>query len=271
MRETATEGAAGPARPSTATGNGSGDASASLPIAARSAGSARGRSGAKTTAAYTAESIQVLEGLEAVASLTLRDNGRGVRAGRHRTGKDALEVVHTVLHAGGKFGGGGYKVSGGLHGVGVSVVNALSEWMRVESSRDGSVWAQEYQRGKPTTPVTKVGPQGERKGTRTLFRADPEMFETTEYSFDAISQRLRESAYLNKGLWIRFVDERADRERSFYFEGGLMSFVRHMNRNKDVLHDRPIYVDRLDGTTRIEVALQYNDSFSENVYAFANN
>jgi len=209
--------------------------------------------------------------ITADGSLRVVDDGRGVPVGRHATGKDALEVVHTVLHAGGKFGGSGYKVSGGLHGVGVSVVNALSEWLRVESARDGAVWAQEYVRGKPTTPVTKVGPQGDRRGTATIFRADPEMFDTTEFSFDAIAQRMRESAYLNKGLWIRLADERTDRERSFYFEGGLMSFVRHLNRNKDILHDRPIYVDRLDGTTRIEVALQYNDSFTENVYAFANN
>jgi DNA gyrase subunit B len=191
--------------------------------------------------------------------------------GRHATGKDALEVVHTVLHAGGKFGGGGYKVSGGLHGVGVSVVNALSEWLRVETARDGSVWAQEYVRGKPTMPVTKVGPQGGRRGTRTIFRADHEMFESTEYSFETITQRLRESAYLNKGLWIRLTDERADRERSFYFEGGLVSFVRHLNRNKEVLHARPISVEKREGGTSIEVALQYNDSFTENVFAFANN
>ena len=153
--------------------------------------------------------------------------------GKHSTGKDALEVVHTVLHAGGKFGGGGYKVSGGLHGVGVSVVNALSEWMRVESARDGSIWTQEYERGKPKTAVTKVGPQGRGAARTTSFRADPEMFETTDYSFDMISQRLRESAYLTKGVWITLVDERIDRERSFYFEGGLQSFVRHLNRNKE--------------------------------------
>ena len=266
---------------------------------------------------YTAASIQVLEGLEAVrrrpgmyigstdvrglhhlvwevvdnsideamaghatridvtiaadATVTVQDDGRGVPVGRHATGKDALEVVHTVLHAGGKFGGGGYKVSGGLHGVGVSVVNALSEWLRVETARDGSVWAQEYVRGKPTMPVTKVGPQGGRRGTRTIFRADHEMFESTDYSFDTITQRLRESAYLNKGLWIRLTDERADRERSFYFEGGLVSFVRHLNRNKEVLHARPISVEKRDGATSIEVALQYNDSFTENVFAFANN
>ena len=266
---------------------------------------------------YTAASIQVLEGLEAVrrrpgmyigstdvrglhhlvwevvdnsideamaghatridvtiapdGTVTVQDDGRGVPVGRHATGKDALEVVHTVLHAGGKFGGGGYKVSGGLHGVGVSVVNALSEWLRVETARDGSVWAQEYVRGKPTMPVTKVGPQGDRRGTRTSFRADHEMFESTDYGFETITQRLRESAYLNKGLWIRLTDERADRERSFYFEGGLVSFVRHLNRNKEVLHARPISVEKRDGATTIEVALQYNDSFTENVFAFANN
>ena len=172
----------------------------------------------------------------------MQDDGRGVPVGKHATGKDALEVVHTVLHAGGKFGGGGYKVSGGLHGVGVSVVNALSEWMRVESARDGSIWAQEYERGKPKTPVTRVGPSNGRHGTRTQFLGDHEMFETLDYSFDTISQRLRESAYLNKGLWIRFIDERNERERSFYFEGGLLSFVRHMNRNKETLTARPIYV-----------------------------
>jgi DNA gyrase subunit B len=199
------------------------------------------------------------------------DDGRGVPVGKHATGKDALEVVHTVLHAGGKFGGGGYKVSGGLHGVGVSVVNALSEWLRVESARDGSIWAQEYRRGKPLGPVKKTGPQGDRRGTRTLFRADPEMFETTDYSFETISQRLRESAYLTKGVWITFIDQRSDRERSFYFEGGLQSFVRHLNRNKEALHNRPIYVERREGTTLVEVSLQYNDTYTETVLSFANN
>ena len=273
--------------------------------------------GAGAANAYTAASIQVLEGLEAVRRrpgmyigstdarglhhlvwevvdnsideamaghatridvtihpdgvVEVQDDGRGVPVGRHATGKDALEVVHTVLHAGGKFGGGGYKVSGGLHGVGVSVVNALSEWMRVESARDGFVWAQEYARGKPTTPVTKVGPSHGRHGTRTLFLADREIFETIDYSFETIAQRLRESAYLNKGLWIRLVDERTDRERSFYFEGGLISFVRHLNRNKETLTARPIYVERREGGTQVEVALQYNDTYTENVLSFANN
>jgi DNA gyrase subunit B len=199
------------------------------------------------------------------------DDGRGIPVGKHTTGKDALEVVHTVLHAGGKFGGGGYKVSGGLHGVGVSVVNALSDFLRVESARNGSIWAQEYKRGKPATAVRKIGPQGSRRGTRTVFHPDPEMFETTEFSFDTVSQRLRESAYLTKGVWITLIDERADRERSFYFEGGLQSFVRHLNRNKEALHARPIYVERREGSTAVEVALQYNDTYTENVLAFANN
>ena len=265
---------------------------------------------------YTAESIQVLEGLEAVRKrpgmyigstdegglhhlvwevvdnsvdeamaghattiivtirpdgmVVVQDDGRGVPVGKHSTGKDALEVVHTVLHAGAKFGGEGYKQSGGLHGVGVSVVNALSEWMRVELARDGSVWAQEYSRGKPLGPVKKVGPQGTRRGTLTTFRADPTMFETTEYSFDMISQRLRQSAYLNKKIWITFVDERNERERSFYFEGGIQSFVRHMNRNKETLHARPIYVESREDSTIVEVALQYSDSYTENVLSFAN-
>jgi len=204
-------------------------------------------------------------------TVTIEDDGRGIPVGKHASGRDALEVVHTVLHAGGKFGGGGYKVSGGLHGVGVSVVNALSEWMRVESSRDGSTWAQEYSRGKATTPVRKIGPSNGRHGTRTQFRADPQMFETTEYSFETIAQRVRESAYLTKGVWINLADDRNDRERSFYFEGGLQSFVRHLNRNKETLHDRPIYVDRKESSTAVEVALQYNDSYTENVLAFANN
>jgi DNA gyrase subunit B len=297
-------------------------AAETVPVNGRSNGAGSGngagrRRGKAAASDYTAASIQVLEGLEAVrrrpgmyigstdvrglhhlvwevvdnsideamagyareirvtlandGTVEVVDDGRGVPVGKHATGKDALEVVHTVLHAGGKFGGGGYKVSGGLHGVGVSVVNALAEWLRVESARDGGIWAQEYARGKPLGPVKKIAPQGDRRGTRTLFRADPEMFETTDYSFDTIVQRLRESAYLTKGVWITFIDERVDRERSFYFEGGLQSFVRHLNRNKEALHSRPIYVERREGGTLVEVALQYNDTYTENVLAFANN
>jgi DNA gyrase subunit B len=206
-------------------------------------------------------------------SVQVRDDGRGVPVGRHRTGKDALEVVHTMLHAGGKFGGGGYKVSGGLHGVGVSVVNALCAWMEVESARDGKIWGQRYERGKPTGPVTMLRSSGGHQGTTTLFMPDAEVFETLDWSFDAIAQRMRESAYLNRGLWIRLIDQRPapERERSFYFEGGLVSFVRHLNKNKEVLHQRPIEIMRHEGATTIEVALQYNDTYTENVLAFANN
>jgi DNA gyrase subunit B len=221
--------------------------------------------------AMASQATKIFITIKADGTVIVVDDGRGVPVGRHSTGKDALEVVHTVLHAGGKFGGGGYKVSGGLHGVGVSVVNALSEWMRVESARDGGVWAQEYTRGRPLGPVKKIGPQGDRRGTTTAFRADPEMFETTEYSFETISQRVRQSAYLTKGVWISLVDERSDRERSFYFEGGIQSFVRHLNRNKEVLDSRPIYVEHRDKTTIVEVALQYNDTYTENVLSFANN
>ncbi len=216
-----------------------------------------------------ASRIDVVLGADGIVTVT--DDGRGVPVGKHSTGKDAMEVVHTVLHAGGKFGGGGYKVSGGLHGVGVSVVNALSDWMRVELARDGSIYAQEYSRGKPKTPVRKIGPANGRRGTMTRFHADPEMFEEIDWSFEIIAQRLRESAYLNKRVWIALRDERVDRERSFYFEGGLVSFVRHLNRNKEPLHARPVSVEREDGTTKIEVALQYNDSYAETVLAFANN
>jgi DNA gyrase subunit B len=277
-------------------------------------------SAAAKSSAYTVDSIQVLEGLDAVrrrpgmyigstdarglhhlvwevvdnsideamaghassievtiladGSIRNADDGRGVPVGRHKqTGKDALEVVHTVLHAGGKFGGGGYKVSGGLHGVGVSVVNALSQSLTVESVRDDKVWSQSYVRGKPVGPVTAIGGAHGRKGTTTTFRPDGEVFETVEFSFDVIAQRLRESAYLTKGVFIRLVDERVTppRERSFHFEGGLVSFVRHLNKGKDVLNVKPIAVERRDGPTQIEVAIQYNDSFSETVLAFANN
>jgi DNA gyrase subunit B len=200
------------------------------------------------------------------------DDGRGVPVGKHSTGKDALEVVHTVLHAGGKFGGDGYKVSGGLHGVGVSVVNALSVKLRVESARDGNVWMQEYERGKPKTKVVKIGVAGARRGTRTIFHPDPEVFSTTEYSFETLANRLRESAYLNKGLWLTLIDDRADREATFYFQGGIVSFVRHLNRRRKTTHDRPVYLERVDGTTSVEVAFQYqSDSWSETLLAFANN
>jgi DNA gyrase subunit B len=210
------------------------------------------------------------------------DDGRGIPVDKHATGKSALEVIMTVLHAGGKFGGGGYKVSGGLHGVGVSVVNALSSFMRVEVLRSGKRWVQEYERGVPRGAVHQAGNSAEANrgldpdwqrtsGTRTFFQADPEMFETLDYSWETISTRLRESAYLNKGLWIRLRDERVDREKNFYFEGGVTSFVRHLNRRRATLNARPIHVERVVDGTSVEVALQYNDGFTENVLAFANN
>jgi DNA gyrase subunit B len=210
------------------------------------------------------------------------DDGRGIPVDRHRTGKSALEVIMTELHAGGKFGGSGYKVSGGLHGVGASVVNALSSAMRVEVLRDGKRYFQEFVRGAPKGPVRQQGGVAEANagldpdwkrahGTRTFFHPDPEIFDTIEFSWEMISTRLRESAYLNKGLWIRLRDELADREKNFYFEGGLTSFVRHLNRRRDVLNLRPIYVERVVGGTSVEVALQYNDGFAETVLPFANN
>jgi DNA gyrase subunit B len=221
--------------------------------------------------------------LHADGSVEVVDDGRGIPVGKHASGKDALEVVHTVLHAGGKFGGGAYKVSGGLHGVGVSVVNALSTKMRVEVLRDKKRYLQEYHDGgTPTGRVRQSGGEAEanrgldaswnrRHGTRTFFTPDPTIFETLDYSWDTIATRLRESAYLNKGVWIRLADERVDREKNFFFEGGVTSFVRHLNRRRDVLNHKPIHVERLVEGTSVEVALQYNDGFAENVLAFANN
>ncbi len=219
--------------------------------------------------------------LHADGKVEVVDDGRGIPVGKHATGKSALEIVHTVLHAGGKFGGGGYKVSGGLHGVGVSVVNALSSDMRVEVLREGKRYVQEYKRGAPSGPVRQQGGSAEanrgleswerNSGTRTFFQADDAIFETLDYSWDTISTRLRESAYLNKGLWIRLTDARIDREKNFFFEGGVTSFVRHLNRRRVALNQRPIHVERIVDGTSVEVALQYNDSFTENVLAFANN
>ncbi len=220
--------------------------------------------------------------IHADGRLEVVDDGRGIPVDRHRTGKSALEVIMTELHAGGKFGGSGYKVSGGLHGVGASVVNALSSEMRVEVLRDKKRYLQEYIRGAPKAAVRQSGGEAEANrgldpawkrthGTRTFFTPDPEIFETLEFSWDTISTRLRESAYLNKGLWIRLRDESTGAEKNFYFQGGVVSYVRHLNRRRDVLNHRPIYVDRLIGTTSVEVALQYNDGFAENVIAFANN
>ncbi|MBI2939711.1 MAG: DNA topoisomerase (ATP-hydrolyzing) subunit B [Chloroflexi bacterium] len=204
-------------------------------------------------------------------SVTVVDNGRGIPADIHpRTGKSGIETVMTRLHAGAKFGEGGYKVASGLHGVGVSAVNALSEWLHVELAYKGRLYRQEYVRGAPTSEVRDLGPT-DRRGTTTTFVPDRQIFETLEYQYETLAQRFREMAYLTKGLLITFVDERADRETSFYFEGGILSFVRQLDRLKDNLHPRPIYIERTVGSTTVEVALQYNDGYAESVFSFANN
>jgi len=204
--------------------------------------------------------------------VTVRDNGRGIPVDTHaRTGKSALETVMTVLHAGGKFGGGAYKVSGGLHGVGASVVNALSSAMWVEVRTGGKVYRQEYVRGIPQGPVQAVGKADpDDHGTTTAWLADTQIFGDAAYDFDTLAQRFREVAYLTRGLWIRFVDDRADREINFYFEGGIQSFVRDRNRDQTVLHKTPIFIERQVNGTNVEVALQYNDGFQEATFSFAN-
>jgi len=206
--------------------------------------------------------------------VTVTDNGRGIPVDKHsKQNKSALEVIMTILHAGGKFGGGGYKVSGGLHGVGASVVNALSEWCRVEVRRNGKLYRQEYRRGVPTGPVKTVGPSApDDHGTTTSFLADTQIFtEGLDYNFDQLIQWFRETAYLTRGLKLTLIDERSDREMSFYFSGGIVSFVRHLNRNRNVVHDRPFYVLREVPACLVEVALQYNDSYGESTHTFANN
>jgi DNA gyrase subunit B len=280
------------------------------------------RSNKPAANSYTAENIQVLEGLEAVRKrpgmyigstdqrglhhlvrelvdnsvdealagvcdtivctlhkdnwVSVSDNGRGIPVDRHaKQKKSALEVIMTTLHAGGKFGGGGYKVSGGLHGVGASVVNALSEslFVEVRKAGDTNVYRQEYSRGKPRTQVEIVGKTDKAShGTTTRFIADTQIFTLGhDYNSDILIQWFREWAYLTRGLKLTIIDERSDREMTFFFEGGIVSFVRHMNRNRAVLHDRPFYVERETPAGAIEVAMQYNDSFGESTHAYANN
>jgi len=265
---------------------------------------------------YTAEDIQVLEGLEAVrrrpgmyvgstdarglhhlvyevvdnsidealagfcdrinvtihkdATVTVEDNGRGIPVDIHaQTGKSALEVVHTVLHAGGKFGGETYKVASGLHGVGVSAVNALSEWLEVFVQRDGRLYSQRYERGVPVTPVQELG-KAKGTGTTTTFMPDSTLMKKLDYNYETLAQRFREMAFLTRGLTIHFLDERDDTENSFYFEGGVTSFVRYLNRNRKVLHPT-FHVERSVDDTLVEAALQYTDGYAESTYAFANN
>ena len=267
--------------------------------------------------AYTADSIQVLEGLSAVRkrpamyigstssqglhhlvfevvdnsidetlaghcdridvtihldnSITVEDNGRGIPVDWHeKEQKSAAEVVMTMLHAGGKFDQNSYKVSGGLHGVGVSVVNALSERLELEVRRDGRVFTQSYERGKPLAPLREKGTT-RRRGTKTWFKPDHEVFSELEFGFDVLAQRLRELSFLNRGVRIGISDERTEKRRDFFYQGGIQSFVEHLNKNKEVLHPEVIYFDAERGNVRVEVAMQYNNSYSEQLFSFCNN
>jgi DNA gyrase subunit B len=203
-------------------------------------------------------------------SVTVTDNGRGIPVDMHATEKKpAAEVVMTVLHAGGKFDSDTYKVSGGLHGVGVSVVNALSDWLDLEIWREGEVWEQSYEKGVPTSKLKSSG-KTKKTGTKITFHADPSIFNTTTYSYDTLSQRLRELAFLNKGLKITLEDERSNKKTEFRFTGGIAEFVKFLNRGKGVLHDSPIYMEGKREQVDMEIALQYNDSYAENIFAFAN-
>ena len=266
---------------------------------------------------YTAESIKVLKGLEAVrkrpamyigstgpeglhhlvyevvdnsidealaghcskievtihvdCSVTVIDDGRGIPVGMHKKEKKpAAEVVMTTLHAGGKFDAKTYQVSGGLHGVGVSVVNALAEKLDLEIKREGGVYTQSYERGKPVNKLKKIG-KTKNTGTKVTFRPDPEVFNTFDFNFDILSQRLRELSYLNKGLVISIIDERADKRHDFQYKGGIKEFVQYLNQNKTVLNPKPITFESQKEDVIVEMALQYNTSYSENIFTFVNN
>ncbi len=203
-------------------------------------------------------------------SITIEDNGRGIPVDMHKTEKKpALEVVMTKLHAGGKFDNQTYKVSGGLHGVGVSVVNALSEYLEVEVKKEGKVYYQKYERGEPVTPLEIIGTT-KRTGTKIHFKADETIFETTSFSYDILSQRLRELSFLNKGIRITIEDERDSKKNEFFYLGGIISFVEYLNRNKETIHPKPIYISGQRGDVQIEVAFQYNDSYQEKIFSYAN-
>jgi len=205
-------------------------------------------------------------------SVTVIDNGRGIPVGEHaKMKRPALEVVMTVLHAGGKFGGEGYKVSGGLHGVGVSVVNALSELLTVTVRREGYVYEQQYRRGVPQYDLRVIG-ESQETGTTVTFKPDSEIFtETTEYDYEILQSRLRELAFLNAGLEIVLRDERFEQENKFKFEGGITSFVEWLNRNRETIHQPPVFIEGRKDQIQVEIALQYNDSYTESIYSFANN
>ncbi|CAM4009527.1 DNA topoisomerase (ATP-hydrolyzing) subunit B [Cohnella lubricantis] len=205
-------------------------------------------------------------------SITVIDNGRGIPVGEHpKLKKSTLEVVMTVLHAGGKFGGEGYKVSGGLHGVGISVVNALSESVLVHVKRDGHIYEQEYRRGAPLYDIRIIGDTDE-TGTETTFKPDSEIFtETTVYEYDTLVDRIRELAFLNKGIKISITDERTGVGETFKYDGGIIEFVQYLNRTREAMHEQPIYVEGTKDYIQCEIAMQYNDGYTENIYSFANN
>nr|WP_120194547.1 DNA topoisomerase (ATP-hydrolyzing) subunit B [Sinobaca qinghaiensis] len=217
------------------------------------------------------DSISIV--IEKDNSITVQDNGRGIPVGNHeKMGRPAVEVIMTVLHAGGKFGGGGYKVSGGLHGVGASVVNALSEVLEIEVHREGHVYQQTYRRGVPQEDLQMVG-DTEVTGTKIHFKPDADIFtEVTVFDYEILATRLREIAFLNKGLRISLKDEREDgKEVEYHYEGGIASFVEYLNRQKEALHGEPIFIEADRDGTKIEIAVQYNDSYTSNIYSFANN
>ena len=208
-------------------------------------------------------------------TITVEDNGRGIPVGiNHDSGKTAVEVVFTILHAGGKFGGGGYKVSGGLHGVGASVVNALSEWLEVEICREGNIYKQRYERGDVSYPLKVIGSCPEEKtGTKVTFKPDDEIFETTVYEFDILKQRLREMAFLTKNLRIELYDLREEEpiERVFHYEGGIKEFVTYLNNSKQALYNEVMYFEGTKDNVYVEVAMQHNDSYNESIFSFVNN
>ncbi|SCC32509.1 DNA gyrase subunit B [[Bacillus] enclensis] len=217
------------------------------------------------------DEIEVI--IEEDNSITVTDNGRGIPVGIHeKMGRPAVEVIMTVLHAGGKFGGGGYKVSGGLHGVGASVVNALSTELEVHVHRDGKIHYQKFEKGIPSFDLKVIG-ETDKTGTITHFTPDPEIFtETTEYDYETLANRIRELAFLNKGIQLSIEDKRGEGKRKdYHYEGGIKSYVEHLNRSKEVIHEEPIFIEGEKDDITVEIALQYNDGFASNIYSFANN
>ena len=204
-------------------------------------------------------------------SVTVRDDGRGIPVDLHEKEKrPAVEVVMTKLHSGGKFDNRSYKISGGLHGVGLSVVNALSEFIDLEIRRDGKVYHQTYERGEAKTKLEVIG-KTKHTGTQIRFKPDSQIFETVNFSFDILSQRLRELAFLNKGLSINIEDERSEKRHDFFYKGGILSFVEYINKNKNCIHPKPIYIQGVKNEIDVEIAFQYNDGYSEILFSFANN